>query len=113
MSQRLNGWKSHYLSLARRITLTKSALAAIPNYVMQTMKLPTNACTKINKIYRNFAWGSFKVRRIIHLVNWNKLCSSKKKGFFGFIKAKDVNLACMMKIAWGIVSKTKPYGLTF
>ena len=50
MNQRSNGWKSHCLSLADRITLTKSALATIPNYVMQTMKLPANACNKLDKI---------------------------------------------------------------
>ena len=105
MNQRLNGWKSHCLSLVGRITLTKSALASIPNYVMQTMKLPANACSKIDKLCRNFVWGSSETRKKIHLVSWKKLCSPKKDGGLSFRKAKDFNLACMMKLAWGIVSK--------
>ena len=80
MTQRLNGWKTRTLSLAGRITLAKSALATIPSYIMQIMKLPIIVCAKIDKLCRQFIWGSSENNRNIHLVNWNKICSSKEEG---------------------------------
>ena len=39
MNHRLNGWKNKFLSLARRVTLAKVALATIPSYVVLPVKL--------------------------------------------------------------------------
>ncbi|XP_039057386.1 uncharacterized protein LOC120200684 [Hibiscus syriacus] len=43
---KLNGWAARSLSLAGRITLTKSVLSAIPNYFMQVMPFP-------KRVYKN------------------------------------------------------------
>lgn len=40
VNQRLSQWKARNLSLAGRVTLTKSVLQALPLYVMQTSLLP-------------------------------------------------------------------------
>ena len=74
---RLNGWKSRCLSLAGRVTLAKSALASMPSYVMQTVELPNSVCSRIDRICRNFIWGSNESNRKVHLINWNKICSPK------------------------------------
>ena len=84
MTHKLNGWKCRFLSLARRVTLAKLALATIPYYTMQTMKLLNDVCAKIDRICRQFIWGSMKTRRKFHLVNWNKICKPKEKGGLGF-----------------------------
>lgn len=44
--------------MAGRITLAKSVLLAIPNYFMGTVHLPISICREIEKITRNFIWGS-------------------------------------------------------
>ena len=69
MNQRLSGWKVTSLSLAGRVTLTRSALATIPSYVMQTMLLPVSVVKKIDQICRSFVWGSTTEKRRTHLVS--------------------------------------------
>ena len=91
--------------MAGKVTLAKSALATIPSYIMQSMRIPNTVSTKIDCICRQFIWGASNVKRKVHLINWNKICSPKEEGGLGFRKAKEVNMACMMKLAWGIVSK--------
>lgn len=51
---KLNGWDATSLSLARRITLDKSVLLTIPSYFMNTVRLPTSLCEKIEKVARDF-----------------------------------------------------------
>ena len=87
------------------MTLAKLALASIPCYIKQTMKLLNTVCNKIDQICRQFIWGSSNSTRKVHLISWNKICSSKKEKGLGFRKDKELNLACMMKLAWGLVSK--------
>ncbi|KAL4343507.1 hypothetical protein AHAS_Ahas11G0085300 [Arachis hypogaea] len=50
ITSRLSTWKAHNLSLAGRVTLTQSALALIPTYIMQTMRIPMRVCDKIDSI---------------------------------------------------------------
>nr|KYP59202.1 Putative ribonuclease H protein At1g65750 family [Cajanus cajan] len=54
VTQRLNNWKAKSLSFARRLTLTKSVLTALPSYTMQTIWLPRNICHDIDKKNRQF-----------------------------------------------------------
>ncbi|MCH87824.1 ribonuclease H, partial [Trifolium medium] len=61
--KRLSSWKAKNLTFAARITLTRSVLAALPTYVMQTTLLPQGVCNKIEKLMRNFIWGSTDEKR--------------------------------------------------
>ena len=105
LMKRLNGWKSNSLSLAGRVTLAKSALSTIPSYVMQTMKIPIGVCNKIDRICRNFIWGTNENRRKIHLVSWEHICKPKEEGGLGFQTARAMNKAYLMKLAWGLTSQ--------
>ena len=87
MNHRLNGWKGKFLSLAGRVTLTKSALATIPSYVMQAMKLPTSICYKIDQVCGQFIWGSSDSKRKIHLLSWDRICRREEEGGLGFRKS--------------------------
>ena len=69
------------------------------------MRLPNAICNKIDQICRQFIWGSSNIKKKIHLIIWNKNCSAKEEGCLGFHKAKELNLAGMMKPAWHLVSK--------
>ncbi|PNX96332.1 hypothetical protein L195_g019536 [Trifolium pratense] len=65
-----------------RITLTQSVLAALPTYVMQTTILPQGICNKIEKLMRNFIWGSTDEKRSWHTVAWDNICKPKDQGEF-------------------------------
>lgn len=57
--KKLNGWDAKRLSMAGHITITKYVLLAILNYFIGTVHLPIFICGEIEKIARNFIWGSF------------------------------------------------------
>lgn len=52
--KRLSSWKASTLSLAGRVTLAKSVVAALPSYCMQTMLIPKGVCEILDQLQRNF-----------------------------------------------------------
>ncbi|CAN1826458.1 Putative ribonuclease H protein At1g65750 [Linum perenne] len=74
ISHKLSGWKVKSLSLAGRVTLAQSVLAAIPAYVMQTAMIPATTCEAIDKLIRDFISGSIDELWRVHLVAWDQIC---------------------------------------
>ena len=95
---KLQGWKANLLSMAGRLTLIKSVLSAIPSYVMQGCFLPNRIHTNLDRISRNFLWGSTEEKRKIYLVGWNKVTKPKANGGLGLHAAKERNLTLAAKL---------------
>lgn len=100
MDQRLSNWKANSLSMAGRLTLTKSVLQSLPTYVMQSAFVPRYICDEIDKKCRNFVWGDSAEVRHVHLVNWQKLCCPKEWGGLGLRTARTINRTALMKAGW-------------
>lgn len=62
VNQRLSAWKARTLSLAGKLTLTKSVLQALPTYTIQYCMIPKGVCADIDKICRGFIWGFANLR---------------------------------------------------
>ncbi|KAK4604705.1 hypothetical protein RGQ29_012964, partial [Quercus rubra] len=77
---KLVGWKTKFLSFAKRTMLVNSVMNAIPNYVMQGAALLAHLCDKLDRINRDFLWGLTVEKRRLHLVGWNKVVKSKEEG---------------------------------
>ena len=75
----------------------------MPNHSMQTAFLPGSTCDSIDKLNRNFLWGSSNERRKVHLVAWDKVCMKKNNGGLGLRHLKHQNLAFMSKLYWNMV----------
>lgn len=58
MISRLSTWKSNLLSMAGRCTLATSCLNCLPNHLMKYTLLPAKILSKIDKIQRDFIWGT-------------------------------------------------------
>lgn len=101
---KLSGWKAATLSQAGHISLAQSSIFSIPNYVMQTSKLPTSVCDEVERLCRDFIWGSTLEARKNHLISWDKICSPKENGGLGFRTLHTVNAAYLMKLGWGILT---------
>lgn len=56
--KKLARWKSKFLSFMGKTVLVKSVMSAMPNHVMQGVALPSHLCEKLDKINRDFLWGS-------------------------------------------------------
>ena len=100
MIAKLSGWKTKFLSCAGRLVLVKSVMEAIPSYVMQGAALPMHVCEKIDKVSRDFIWGSTEDKRKLHLVGWGKIVKSKEEGGLGLQSARAKNIALVAKLNW-------------
>lgn len=101
---KLSGWKASILSQAGRISLAQSYIFSIPTYIMQTSKLPAATCDEVERLCRNFIWGSTPEVRKNHLVSWETICSPKDQGGLGFRSLRMVNTAYLMKLDWGLLT---------
>ncbi|XP_065622049.1 uncharacterized protein LOC111985840 [Quercus suber] len=77
------GWKANLLSLAGRAVLIKHVSSTIPNYVMQCNQLPGKIIVGIDRVNRNFLWGSLDTTRKVHWMGWEKVTQPKKEGGLG------------------------------
>ena len=96
----LSGWKSHLLSFAGRLVLTQAVTATIPSYTMQCSILPPKIIKCVDKLSRDFLWGSSENKKKIHMVSWKKVTKPKKDGGLGLQAAKEKNIALLAKLNW-------------
>jgi len=105
IQSRLSGWKHQCLSLAGRLTLSKSVLSSIPYYHMQYAKLPKTLCDEIEKIQRGFLWGDTNQIRKPHFINWEVCCLPKGDGGLGIRNQRKMNEIFLMKMLWNMINK--------
>ena len=83
VKQKLSGWKANMLSLVGRNVLIQASLAAVPSYVMRCNLFPGRILDGLDRVNRNFLWGSSEAAKKIHWVGWDKVIKSKEEGGFG------------------------------
>ncbi|KAE8696464.1 hypothetical protein F3Y22_tig00110670pilonHSYRG00065 [Hibiscus syriacus] len=97
---KLSRWKSRFLSFVGRIVLINSVLSSLPLYYMSLYSVPKTVLWKIDKIRRDFLWGSYGSGRKMSRINWGKMCKPKKKGGAGIIDLGAKNKALLAKWGW-------------
>lgn len=100
IQNKLSGWKSKLLSMAGGVVLSQLVIAAIPSYVMQGCMLPSRVLNGVDRINRNFLWGSTEEAKQMHMVNWMTVTKPKSKGGLGIHEAKGRNLVMTAKLCW-------------
>uniref|UniRef100_A0A2N9H4L7 CCHC-type domain-containing protein n=1 Tax=Fagus sylvatica TaxID=28930 RepID=A0A2N9H4L7_FAGSY len=90
---KLPSWKAKLLSPTGRVILVQSVTSAIPAYYMQNVTLPARVCSSLDKLNRDFLWGSTEERKKMHMVSWDKVCRPKDLGGLGLYFTKARNLA--------------------
>ena len=88
------------MSVAGRVILIQSVTSTIPNYVMQSVALPPKILLGIDRLNRNFIWGSSENKKKMHLIGWNKITKAKEEGGLGIQAAKPKNTALLTKLNW-------------
>ena len=83
MEKKLSGWKRLYLSKGGRLTLLKSTLSSLPTYYLSLFTIPKAVATRLERIQRNFLWGSSVECFKYPLVAWEKVCLSHELGGLG------------------------------
>ena len=100
IKKKLFGWKANMLSLAGRAVLIQASSSTIPSYVMQGTYLPGRILDGINRVNRNFLWGSLETTRKIHWFGWQKVTNSKEEGGLSLQEVKGRNTALLAKLNW-------------
>ena len=67
---------------------------------MQSAHLPERILSGIDRVNRNFLWGSLDAGRKIHWVGWQKVTKPKEEGGLGFQTVKGRNTALLAKLNW-------------
>ena len=84
--------------------LIKAVVTAISKYIMQCHKLPAKVCEEVNKLVRNFLWGSMVDKKKMHLVGWHKVTNPTNMGRLGIFDMQARNTALLGKLCWWIAS---------
>lgn len=106
VQNRLAGWKVEHFSMAGRTLLVQSVTSSsLPTYTMQTTRIPESVNQEIEKLNCKFVWGSNETKKKIHLVSWEKLCSSKEEGGLGLRSMGLMNKALMARMGWKFVTE--------
>ncbi|KAL5541650.1 hypothetical protein UlMin_009360 [Ulmus minor] len=112
LDSKLTGWKACTLSKAKKLTIINSVALSLPIYVMQSTKIPTPVCVKLDAHIRSFWWVySINGRNPICLKAWDALYRPKSCGGIGFGKMTDFNKAFFSKRGWNLVCGTKSFCL--
>ena len=95
-----DGWEFKCLSPASRLVLIKATVTSIPEYIMQCHKLLVKVCEEVNKLVRDFLWGSTSIvdKKKIHLVRWNKVTNPLNLGGLGIFEMKARNSTLLAKL---------------
>ena len=73
VEKKLSGWKRLYLSKGGRLTLLKSTLSSLPTYYLSLFTIPQHIANRLERIQRNFLWGSSDDVFRYLLVAWDKV----------------------------------------
>lgn len=100
---KLSGWNGASLSFAGRTKLLRSTINNFHTFWATAFLLPVSCMEKIERMMRDFLWGSTHMRKI-HTVCWEKICRPKNKGGLGLRPFRLINQACLMKQIWNIAN---------
>ena len=64
------------------------------------MALPPKILKGVDKLNRNFIWGSSDSKKKLHLIGWNKVTRDKEEGGLGIQAMKAKNTALLAKLNW-------------
>lgn len=78
-----------YLSFGGRITLLKSVLSMLPVYFLSAFRCPSKVIDSLEKIEREFLWGSSPNNKKNILLIGSRCVSLLKPVAWGFVLAKQ------------------------
>ncbi|KAL4182818.1 hypothetical protein AMTRI_Chr11g152120 [Amborella trichopoda] len=97
---KLDLWKNKHMSLGGRVTLLRSCLSNLLVYQMSLINMPASVARKIEKMMRDFLWGSHGDSKKFNLLRWERVCTPKKEDDLGIRRIRFINQALLCKWWW-------------
>jgi hypothetical protein len=85
--------------------LINSSLSNTTLYHMSMFLLPRTTLKRMDKTRRKFFWQGGSVKKKYHLVRWDKICKSMKKGGLGIKDLRKMNISLLVKWWWLLESE--------
>ena len=98
--RRLATWKRQYISKGGRTTLIRSTLSNLLIYLMSLLCMLSSIRQRLELIQKDFLWGGGNLEQKPHLVIWELVCLSKKKGSLGIKSLSTLTKALLCKWNW-------------
>ena len=98
VKKKLKGWNANLLSMAGKLVLIHASSSTIPNYVMQQASTPSKILKGIDRVNRNFLWGSSDQARKMYWVKWDVVTKPKALGGLGLQSTSGRNTALLAKL---------------
>ncbi|KAL0011105.1 hypothetical protein SO802_006213 [Lithocarpus litseifolius] len=73
------------------------------NFILD--RLPGKILDGIDRVNRNFLWGSSDTVRKMHWIGWRKVTKPKEEGGLGLQTAKGRNIALLAKLNWRLATE--------
>ncbi|XP_074300959.1 uncharacterized protein LOC141632299 [Silene latifolia] len=96
---KLGYWASLHLTYAGKVHLINSAIFGLESFWCACLLLPKGVISEIEKIVRQFLWGSDGKRRLVFF-SWSKVCRSRMQGGFDIREVLGWNKTLLLKIFW-------------
>ncbi|PNX75685.1 hypothetical protein L195_g031625, partial [Trifolium pratense] len=82
---------------AGKEVMVKSAVQAIPSYIMSIYTIPSTTIAEIERMFNAFWWGGGTNNKGIRWLAWDRLTCPKEKGGLGFKDLQAFNMAMVAK----------------
>ena len=100
VKKKLASWKINLVSMAGQVVLIQASSSTTMNYVMQYASLPNKILNGIDKVNKNFLWGTTDHAKKMHWVNWGEVTKPKEAGGLGLQSTKGRNTTLLAKFNW-------------
>lgn len=102
--KRIGSWTGRFLSYARRLQMINSVIASLANFWMAAFKLPSGCIQEIEKLCAAFLWSGPDLNSRKAKIAWPEVCRSKQEGGLGIRSLEEINVVCILKLIWRILS---------
>ncbi|PKU64178.1 Putative ribonuclease H protein [Dendrobium catenatum] len=100
---KLNSWGSKSLSMVGKMTLAKSSLLTLPNFISTHSLVPKKILYEIDKCCRNFIWHKRDGNKGMHYISWKTLCKAKDQGGLSFHSAVCRAGPLKARLTWRLI----------